>query len=128
MHMCKHLICHFFYLTCCNVISFPSILEPHDLLLFFGSLIFESCNYLLYLAMPGLWFSQFLLSINSSIVRLSSLFMLQKKKQDFLHKSIQTRPRAHDVIQKMLASLGDPYTRFLSPSEVISFLPIVDLA
>ncbi|XP_008797514.1 carboxyl-terminal-processing peptidase 1, chloroplastic [Phoenix dactylifera] len=40
-----------------------------------------------------------------------------KKKQDFLHKSIQTRSRAHDAIQKMLASLGDPYTRFLSPSE-----------
>ncbi|XP_010926303.1 carboxyl-terminal-processing peptidase 1, chloroplastic isoform X2 [Elaeis guineensis] len=40
-----------------------------------------------------------------------------KKKQDFLHKSIQTRSRAHNVIQKMLASLGDPYTRFLSPSE-----------
>ncbi|CAL9122172.1 unnamed protein product [Musa textilis] len=40
-----------------------------------------------------------------------------QKKQDFLHSKIQTRSRAHDVIKKMLASLGDPYTRFLSPAE-----------
>ncbi|RWW38705.1 hypothetical protein BHE74_00056046 [Ensete ventricosum] len=41
-----------------------------------------------------------------------------QKKQDFLHKKIQTRSKAHDVIKKMLASLGDRYTRFLSPAEV----------
>ncbi|XP_009406283.1 carboxyl-terminal-processing peptidase 1, chloroplastic [Musa acuminata AAA Group] len=40
-----------------------------------------------------------------------------QKKQDILDSKIQTRSRAHDVIKKMLASLGDPYTRFLSPAE-----------
>ncbi|KAI4371793.1 hypothetical protein MLD38_010102 [Melastoma candidum] len=32
---------------------------------------------------------------------------------------ILTRVKAHDVIRRMLSSLGDPYTRFLSPDEVI---------
>ncbi|RZC67653.1 hypothetical protein C5167_011344 [Papaver somniferum] len=42
-----------------------------------------------------------------------------KKKEDAIGSSIQTRSKAHDIIQRMLGSLGDPYTRFLSPSEVI---------
>ncbi|KAH0464149.1 hypothetical protein IEQ34_006935 [Dendrobium chrysotoxum] len=41
---------------------------------------------------------------------------LQEKEYIF-QNNIQTRTRAHNVIQKMLASLGDPYTRFLSPAE-----------
>ena len=32
--------------------------------------------------------------------------------------SILTRAKAHDIIRRMLASLGDPYTRFLEPEEV----------
>ncbi|KAG8385344.1 hypothetical protein BUALT_Bualt03G0033000 [Buddleja alternifolia] len=40
-----------------------------------------------------------------------------KKKEDILGTSIQTRSRAHEIIRRMLASLGDPYTRFLSPPE-----------
>ncbi|KAL2475079.1 Carboxyl-terminal-processing peptidase 1 [Abeliophyllum distichum] len=40
-----------------------------------------------------------------------------KKKEDILSTSIQTRSKAHEIIRRMLASLGDPYTRFLSPSE-----------
>lgn len=43
---------------------------------------------------------------------------MQKKKQDIVQTSIRSRSRAHDIIQKMLANLGDPYTRFLTPSEV----------
>nr|GMC86584.1 carboxyl-terminal-processing peptidase 1, chloroplastic [Ipomoea batatas] len=41
----------------------------------------------------------------------------RSKKEDILSTSIQSRPRAHDIIRRMLASLGDPYTRFLSPAE-----------
>ncbi|KAK8933799.1 hypothetical protein KSP39_PZI015522 [Platanthera zijinensis] len=41
---------------------------------------------------------------------------LQEKKYIF-QNNMQTRSRAHNVIRKMLASLGDPYTRFLSPAE-----------
>ncbi|KAJ6810450.1 carboxyl-terminal-processing peptidase 1, chloroplastic-like isoform X3 [Iris pallida] len=41
----------------------------------------------------------------------------QQKKEYMLQKNIQTRARAHEVIRKMLSSLGDPYTRFLSPQE-----------
>jgi len=44
--------------------------------------------------------------------------MWMQRKQDILQGTIKSRARAHDIIQKMLASLGDPYTRFLSPSEV----------
>uniref|UniRef100_A0A803MDM4 C-terminal processing peptidase n=1 Tax=Chenopodium quinoa TaxID=63459 RepID=A0A803MDM4_CHEQI len=40
-----------------------------------------------------------------------------RKKEDILRTSIKTRSKAHNVVQKMLASLGDPYTRFLSPEE-----------
>ncbi|KAK9706914.1 hypothetical protein RND81_07G160100 [Saponaria officinalis] len=40
-----------------------------------------------------------------------------KKKEDILSSSITTRSKAHNIIQKMLASLGDPYTRFLFPEE-----------
>ncbi|KAL3520194.1 hypothetical protein ACH5RR_018343 [Cinchona calisaya] len=40
-----------------------------------------------------------------------------QKKVDLLGMSYQTRSKAHDVIRRMLASLGDPYTRFLSPTE-----------
>ncbi|KAK3161493.1 hypothetical protein QOZ80_1BG0077820 [Eleusine coracana subsp. coracana] len=43
--------------------------------------------------------------------------MWMQRKQDILQGTIKSRSRAHDIIQKMLASLGDPYTRFLSPSE-----------
>lgn len=45
----------------------------------------------------------------------------QQKKEDILVTSIQTRSKAHDIIRRMLASLGDPYTRFLSPAEVTSY-------
>lgn len=41
----------------------------------------------------------------------------QQKREDILSSSIQTRSKAHDLIKRMLASLGDPYTRFLSPPE-----------
>ncbi|KAK2384419.1 Peptidase S41 family protein [Trifolium repens] len=41
----------------------------------------------------------------------------QLKKDDILSNSIQTRSKAHSIIKRMLASLGDPYTRFLSPEE-----------
>ncbi|XAR66664.1 C-terminal processing peptidase [Bertholletia excelsa] len=41
----------------------------------------------------------------------------RQKKEDILATSIQTRSKAHDIIRRMLASLGDPYTRFISPSE-----------
>ncbi|KAI3796413.1 hypothetical protein L1987_39083 [Smallanthus sonchifolius] len=40
-----------------------------------------------------------------------------QKKEDVLSTSLQTRSKAHDVIRRMLSSLGDPYTRFLSPAE-----------
>ncbi|MBA0876421.1 hypothetical protein Goshw_007599 [Gossypium schwendimanii] len=41
----------------------------------------------------------------------------EQKKEDILGTSIQTRSKAHELIKRMLASLGDPYTRFLSPAE-----------
>ncbi|GAV79583.1 PDZ domain-containing protein/Peptidase_S41 domain-containing protein [Cephalotus follicularis] len=41
----------------------------------------------------------------------------QLKKENILATSIQSRSKAHDIIRRMLASLGDPYTRFLSPAE-----------
>ncbi|KAJ1426199.1 Tail specific protease [Sesbania bispinosa] len=41
----------------------------------------------------------------------------QLKRGDILSNSIQTRSKAHQIIKRMLASLGDPYTRFLSPAE-----------
>ncbi|CDP17322.1 unnamed protein product [Coffea canephora] len=40
-----------------------------------------------------------------------------QKKFDVLGMSYQTRSKAHAVIRRMLASLGDPYTRFLTPEE-----------
>ncbi|KAI3788886.1 hypothetical protein L2E82_01667 [Cichorium intybus] len=40
-----------------------------------------------------------------------------QKKEDIIGTSLQTRSKAHDVIRRMLSSLGDPYTRFLSPGE-----------
>ncbi|XP_076944416.1 carboxyl-terminal-processing peptidase 1, chloroplastic-like isoform X1 [Bidens hawaiensis] len=40
-----------------------------------------------------------------------------QKKEDVLSTSLQTRSKAHDIIRRMLSSLGDPYTRFLSPPE-----------
>ncbi|KAJ0985900.1 hypothetical protein J5N97_004256 [Dioscorea zingiberensis] len=40
-----------------------------------------------------------------------------EKKKEILQENIQKRSRAHDIIRRMLASLGDPYTRFLSPTE-----------
>ncbi|XP_057950157.1 carboxyl-terminal-processing peptidase 1, chloroplastic isoform X2 [Malania oleifera] len=48
--------------------------------------------------------------------RWSPEFWLQKK-EDILSTSIQTRSKAHDIIRRMLAGLGDSYTRFLSPQE-----------
>ncbi|CAN0853786.1 Carboxyl-terminal-processing peptidase 1, chloroplastic [Linum grandiflorum] len=41
----------------------------------------------------------------------------QRKKEDILSSSIQSRSKAHEIIRRMLSSLGDPYTRFLSPPE-----------
>ena len=49
-----------------------------------------------------------------------SLIAFQRKKEDIKSTSIQTRSKAHDIIKRMLSSLGDPYTRFLSPDQVIS--------
>jgi len=43
---------------------------------------------------------------------------LQKQKDDILASPIKSRSKAHEVIKNMLASLGDQYTRFLSPDEV----------
>ncbi|KAL9263857.1 Carboxyl-terminal-processing peptidase 1, chloroplastic-like protein [Drosera capensis] len=43
-------------------------------------------------------------------------YWLQQKNY-ILRSSIHSRVKAHDVIRKMLASLGDPYTRYLSPEE-----------
>lgn len=40
-----------------------------------------------------------------------------EKKKDISGTSIQTKSRAHEIIRRMLASLGDRYTRFLSPSD-----------
>ncbi|KAH6825583.1 Peptidase S41 family protein [Perilla frutescens var. hirtella] len=40
-----------------------------------------------------------------------------KKKEDVLGALIQSRSKAHEIIRRMLASLGDPYTRFLSPAD-----------
>lgn len=51
-----------------------------------------------------------------------------KKKEDIMGTSLQTRSKAHDVIRRMLSSLGDPYTRFISPAECLIpwhlFLPM----
>ncbi|KAF2539854.1 hypothetical protein F2Q68_00020151 [Brassica cretica] len=41
----------------------------------------------------------------------------QKQKEEILSSPIKSRSKAHEVIKKMLASLGDQYTRFLSPDE-----------
>jgi hypothetical protein len=41
----------------------------------------------------------------------------QKQKDDILASPIKSRSKAHEVIKNMLASLGDQYTRFLSPDE-----------
>lgn len=49
------------------------------------------------------------------------VYSSQQKKEDILGTSIQTRSKAHELIKRMLASLGDPYTRFLSPAEVILY-------
>lgn len=45
---------------------------------------------------------------------------MQQKKKDIIGSKIQKRSKAHEIIRRMLSSLGDPYTRFLSPDEVIS--------
>ncbi|CAH9121930.1 unnamed protein product [Cuscuta epithymum] len=39
------------------------------------------------------------------------------KKEDITSTPIQSRARAHDIIRRMLTSLDDPYTHFLSPAE-----------
>lgn len=44
---------------------------------------------------------------------------LQKQKEMLLASPIKSRSKAHEVIKKMLGSLGDQYTRFLSPEEVL---------
>ncbi|RID45187.1 hypothetical protein BRARA_I01932 [Brassica rapa] len=41
----------------------------------------------------------------------------QKQKEEILSSPIKSRSKAHEVIKKMLGSLGDQYTRFLSPDE-----------
>ncbi|CAA7014444.1 unnamed protein product [Microthlaspi erraticum] len=41
----------------------------------------------------------------------------QKQKEVLLASPIKSRSKAHEVIKKMLGSLGDQYTRFLSPEE-----------
>ncbi|KAH1250895.1 Carboxyl-terminal-processing peptidase 1, chloroplastic [Glycine max] len=41
----------------------------------------------------------------------------QLKREAILSNSIQTRSKAHHIIKRMLSSLADPYTRFLSPDE-----------
>ncbi|KAL1214059.1 Carboxyl-terminal-processing peptidase 1 [Cardamine amara subsp. amara] len=41
----------------------------------------------------------------------------QKQKDTMLASPVKSRSKAHEVIKKMLASLGDQYTRFLSPDE-----------
>ncbi|XP_020216083.1 carboxyl-terminal-processing peptidase 1, chloroplastic [Cajanus cajan] len=46
-----------------------------------------------------------------------SLDSWQLKREAILSNSIQTRSKAHQIIKRMLASLGDPYSRFLSPDE-----------
>ena len=48
-------------------------------------------------------------------------FHLQRTKEDLLSSSVKSRSKAHNLVRKMLASLRDPYTRFLSPEEVILF-------
>nr|CAB3473805.1 unnamed protein product [Digitaria exilis] len=62
---------------------------------------------------PEMWMAAHCLSIRLIV----DFDPLQQRKQDVLQGTIKSRARAHDIIQKMLASLGDPYTRFLSPSE-----------
>lgn len=54
--------------------------------------------------------------LDTSTHRWSPQSWLQKK-EDIIGTSLQTRSKAHDIIKRMLASLGDPYTRFLSPAE-----------
>ncbi|KAF6156136.1 hypothetical protein GIB67_024106, partial [Kingdonia uniflora] len=49
-----------------------------------------------------------------------------QRKDDIVGSSIQTRSKAHDIIRRMLASLGDPFTRFLSPAEVIYFVILIE--
>ncbi|XP_022955147.1 carboxyl-terminal-processing peptidase 1, chloroplastic isoform X1 [Cucurbita moschata] len=41
----------------------------------------------------------------------------KQRQEDIMNMSIQTRSKAHNIIRRMLASLGDPYTRFLPPAE-----------
>ncbi|KAJ8549379.1 hypothetical protein K7X08_033086 [Anisodus acutangulus] len=54
--------------------------------------------------------------LNTSPRSWSPEYWLQKK-DDILSSSIQPRSKAHDIMKRMLASLGDPYTRFLSPEQ-----------
>ncbi|CAN4080142.1 unnamed protein product [Withania somnifera] len=55
--------------------------------------------------------------LNTSTRRSWSPESWLKKKDDILSSSIQTRSKAHDIIKRMLASLDDPYTRFLPPEQ-----------
>ncbi|CAN6451663.1 unnamed protein product [Victoria cruziana] len=41
----------------------------------------------------------------------------RQKREEVLGNPILSRSRAHDIIKRMLASIEDPYTRFLTPSE-----------
>ena len=67
---------------------------------------------------------EFVLCNTTACVWKTSLFeCFQRKRGDIRSSSIQTRSKAHDIIKRMLASLGDPYTRFLSPDEVIGSTP-----
>ncbi|KAM7530529.1 hypothetical protein LguiB_033939 [Lonicera macranthoides] len=62
------------------------------------------------------WSPQTWLLSDNSLLEEGKLWKLQKK-ADIVGTSIQTRSKAHDIIRRMLASLADPYTRFLSPPE-----------
>ncbi|KAL6562019.1 Carboxyl-terminal-processing peptidase 1, chloroplastic [Orobanche gracilis] len=53
----------------------------------------------------------------STPVGAAGLLISGKKKDDVLSSPIQARSRALEVIRGMLASLGDPYTRFIPPTE-----------
>ena len=60
----------------------------------------------------------FIIFHNNPILVLMGFLWFQRKKEDIRSTSIQSRSKAHDIIKRMLASLSDPYTRFLSPEQV----------
>ncbi|OWM73040.1 hypothetical protein CDL15_Pgr001154 [Punica granatum] len=69
---------------------------------------------------PQTWqamLSSLLRCLDFYIARFESAILVGQKKEDIMGTNIQTRSKAHEIIRRMLASLGDPYTRFLSPDE-----------